>query len=26
VIRDELLSQGVVIQDTPRGTRWTLQI
>jgi cysteinyl-tRNA synthetase len=25
-IRDELLSQGVVIQDTPRGTRWTLQI
>lgn len=26
IIRDELLSQGVVIQDTPRGTRWTLQI
>ncbi|NBX17294.1 MAG: cysteine--tRNA ligase [Proteobacteria bacterium] len=25
-IRDELLAQGVVIQDTPRGTRWTLQI
>lgn len=25
-IRDELLGQGVVIQDTPRGTRWTLQI
>jgi cysteinyl-tRNA synthetase len=25
-IRDELLSQGIVIQDTPRGTRWTLQI
>ncbi|MEY3903457.1 MAG: hypothetical protein RL189_2763, partial [Pseudomonadota bacterium] len=22
----ELLAQGVVIQDTPRGTRWTLQI
>lgn len=26
VIRDELLAQGIVIQDTPRGTRWTLQI
>jgi len=25
-IRDELLAQGVIIQDTPRGTRWTLQI
>jgi cysteinyl-tRNA synthetase len=25
-IRDELLAQGIVIQDTPRGTRWTLQI
>lgn len=25
-IRDELLTQGIVIQDTPRGTRWTLQI
>jgi cysteinyl-tRNA synthetase len=25
-IRDELLAQGVVIQDSPRGTRWTLQI
>lgn len=25
-IRGDLLAQGIVIQDTPRGTRWTLQI
>lgn len=24
-IRDELLEQGVVIEDTPEGTRWTLR-
>lgn len=26
VIRNELLAQGIQIQDTPNGTRWTVQI
>lgn len=26
VIRDELLSQGIQIQDTPNGTKWTVSL
>jgi cysteinyl-tRNA synthetase len=26
IIRNDLLAQGIQIQDTPKGTRWTVQI